>query len=197
MIAEVLDESRRTSSTSTDLAPDELRAGLELAERTDLRRRRSHGLGVALIFEKPSNRTRQSMEMAVAQLGGHPVYTRGDEVGFDVREPVEDVTEGDGRLPRRARCARLRPRGRRAHGRGQHGADRQHAQRPLTPAAGPRRRADDAAGPRTAGRQDRRVRRRLQQRRPLARPRLGVLRRRRRARVAQSATTRRTTSWSA
>ena len=50
------------------------------------------GLGVALIFEKPSNRTRQSMEMAVFQLGGHPVYTRGDEVGFDVRESVEDVT---------------------------------------------------------------------------------------------------------
>jgi len=26
------------------------------------------------------------------QLGGHPVYTRGEEIGFDVREPVEDVT---------------------------------------------------------------------------------------------------------
>ena len=47
---------------------------------------------VALIFEKPSNRTRQSMEMAVVQLGGHPVYTGGEEVGFDVRESVEDVT---------------------------------------------------------------------------------------------------------
>ena len=31
------------------------------------------------------------MEMAVVQLGGHPVYTRGEEVGFDVREPVEDI----------------------------------------------------------------------------------------------------------
>ena len=49
------------------------------------------GQGVALIFEKPSNRTRHSMEIAVVQLGGHPVYTRGEEVGFDVREPVEDV----------------------------------------------------------------------------------------------------------
>ncbi len=43
------------------------------------------------MFEKPSNRTRQSMEMAVVQLGGHPVYTRGEEVGFDTREPAEDV----------------------------------------------------------------------------------------------------------
>jgi ornithine carbamoyltransferase len=49
------------------------------------------GTGAALIFEKPSNRTRQSMEMAVVQLGGHPVYTRGEEVGFDTREPVEDI----------------------------------------------------------------------------------------------------------
>jgi ornithine carbamoyltransferase len=49
------------------------------------------GQGVALIFEKPSNRTRHSMEMAVVQLGGHPVYTRGEEIGFDTREPVEDI----------------------------------------------------------------------------------------------------------
>ena len=47
--------------------------------------------GAALIFEKPSNRTRHSMEIAVVQLGGHPVYTRGEEVGFDTREPVEDI----------------------------------------------------------------------------------------------------------
>jgi ornithine carbamoyltransferase len=51
------------------------------------------GKGVALIFEKPSNRTRHSMEMAVVALGGHPVYTRGEEVGFDTREPVEDVAK--------------------------------------------------------------------------------------------------------
>jgi ornithine carbamoyltransferase len=50
------------------------------------------GRGAALVFEKPSNRTRHSMEMAVVQLGGHPVYTRGEEIGFDVRESVEDVT---------------------------------------------------------------------------------------------------------
>lgn len=50
------------------------------------------GRGAALVFEKPSNRTRHSMEMAVVQLGGHPVYTRGEEVGFDVRETVEDIT---------------------------------------------------------------------------------------------------------
>ena len=75
----------------TDLTGEELVQVLHLAERTDVRPALS-GLGVALSFEKPSNRTRQSMEMAVVQLGGHPVYTRGEEVGFDVRESVEDVT---------------------------------------------------------------------------------------------------------
>ena len=74
----------------TDFTGDELRTILSLAEQPKLPTVLA-GLGVALIFEKPSNRTRQSMEMAVVQLGGHPVYTRGEEVGFDVREPVEDV----------------------------------------------------------------------------------------------------------
>ena len=75
----------------TDFSAEELVQVLHLAERTDLRPALA-GVGVALIFVKPSNRTRQSMEMAVVQLGGHPVYTRGEEVGFDTRESVEDVT---------------------------------------------------------------------------------------------------------
>ena len=50
------------------------------------------GQGMALLFEKPSARTRNSMEMAVVQLGGHPLTIRPDEVGLDVRETVEDVT---------------------------------------------------------------------------------------------------------
>jgi ornithine carbamoyltransferase len=48
--------------------------------------------GVALYFEKPSARTRNSMEMAVAQLGGHPVYLHPSELGIGTRESVEDVT---------------------------------------------------------------------------------------------------------
>jgi ornithine carbamoyltransferase len=48
--------------------------------------------GVALYFEKPSARTRNSMEMATAQLGGHPVYIQKDELGMGTRESVPDVT---------------------------------------------------------------------------------------------------------
>lgn len=77
----------------TDLSADELAGVLRLASAPiPSLGRPLDGLGVALIFEKPSNRTRQSTEMAVVQLGGHPIYTRGEEVGFDTRETVEDVT---------------------------------------------------------------------------------------------------------
>jgi len=47
--------------------------------------------GVALYFEKPSARTRNSMELATAQLGGHPVYIQKDELGIGTRESVADV----------------------------------------------------------------------------------------------------------
>ncbi len=77
----------------TDLDATDLAAILELAVRPIASLGRPlEGSGVALIFEKPSNRTRHSMEMAVVQLGGHPVYTRGEEVGLDVRESVEDIS---------------------------------------------------------------------------------------------------------
>ena len=42
--------------------------------------------GAALVFEKPSARTRSSTEMAVFTLGGHPIYIRGEEVGIGSRE---------------------------------------------------------------------------------------------------------------
>jgi ornithine carbamoyltransferase len=43
------------------------------------------------VFEFPSDRTRNASEMAVVQLGGHPVSITGGEVGLDVRETAEDV----------------------------------------------------------------------------------------------------------
>lgn len=49
------------------------------------------GKGAALLFEKPSNRTRNSTEMAVFRLGGHPVYLRPEEVDIGGRESAEDV----------------------------------------------------------------------------------------------------------
>jgi len=73
-----------------DLAPSELALVLDLAE-DEYPPRVLAGRGVALVFQKPSARTRSSSELAVFQLGGHPVTIRGDEVGIDVRESAEDV----------------------------------------------------------------------------------------------------------
>jgi len=74
----------------SDLSPGDLTAVLDLSERPDPPQVLA-GKGMALLFEKPSARTRNSVEMAVVQLGGHPVTMRGDEVGLDVRESCEDV----------------------------------------------------------------------------------------------------------
>ncbi|MCL4454289.1 MAG: ornithine carbamoyltransferase [Deinococcus sp.] len=54
--------------------------GLELA-----------GQSVALVFEKPSLRTRTTLELAVVQLGGHALYLDQRQTGIGVREPVRDI----------------------------------------------------------------------------------------------------------
>jgi ornithine carbamoyltransferase len=75
--------------TIADLGRTDLERILSDAER-DLGRPLS-GKGVALVFQKPSARTRNSMEIAVVQLGGHPVYIQKEEVGLGSRETAEDV----------------------------------------------------------------------------------------------------------
>jgi len=49
------------------------------------------GKTLAMIFEKPSLRTRVSFATAMAQLGGAALLLRQEEVGLDTREPVKDV----------------------------------------------------------------------------------------------------------
>jgi ornithine carbamoyltransferase len=49
------------------------------------------GRSVGLYFEKPSLRTRHSCEVAVAELGGHPLTFRADDVGTGSREPLTDI----------------------------------------------------------------------------------------------------------
>ena len=56
------------------------RRGVPLAGRT-----------MALIFEKPSLRTRVTFEVGIVQLGGRAVYLSGAEIGLGTRESVADV----------------------------------------------------------------------------------------------------------
>ncbi|MBB33029.1 MAG: ornithine carbamoyltransferase [Acidimicrobiaceae bacterium] len=72
-----------------DLTPAEISLVLDYAQNPASQQLR--GKGAALLFEKPSNRTRNSMEMAIMQLGGHPVTIRPDEVGLGKRESTGDI----------------------------------------------------------------------------------------------------------
>src|SRR5207247_2537073 len=56
------------------------------------------GRTVALIFEKPSLRTRLSFDVGIAQLGGHCVYLSPAEVGLGRRESVSDVARVASRM---------------------------------------------------------------------------------------------------
>ena len=49
------------------------------------------GRTLAMVFQKPSLRTRVSFEMGIQQLGGHAMYLSPQEVGMGARESVADV----------------------------------------------------------------------------------------------------------
>lgn len=49
------------------------------------------GKSIALLFEKPSLRTKASFQVGIQQLGGFSFYMGPEEVGLGVREPVSDV----------------------------------------------------------------------------------------------------------
>jgi ornithine carbamoyltransferase len=65
----------------------------ELKSRTKARDRSTPlaGRTMALIFEKPSLRTRVTFEVGMFQLGGASVYLAAHEIGFGKRESVPDI----------------------------------------------------------------------------------------------------------
>ena len=89
-----------------DLSPERLRPHPDPGRQPGTSGPVLAGQGVALLFEKPSARTRNSTEMAVVGLGGHPVYIQAAEVGLDTRESAEDVARTLG-CYHRILCARV------------------------------------------------------------------------------------------
>jgi ornithine carbamoyltransferase len=86
--------SKRDFLSVDDVSGDELTALLDGADRhkADRRPRTSlAGRSVAMIFEKPSTRTRVSFEVAIAELGGHPLVLSGGELQLGRGETLEDT----------------------------------------------------------------------------------------------------------
>ena len=80
--------------TGEELTRDELLALVERAlelKAEPLASRALAGRHVALIFEKPSTRTRLSFETGIIELGGHPVILRPDEMQLSRGEAVRDT----------------------------------------------------------------------------------------------------------
>jgi ornithine carbamoyltransferase len=79
------------------LGPDELSGLLALAARlkAELKSGIEHpylrGRTLAMIFQKPSLRTRITFETGMAQLGGHAIYLAPSDIGIGERETVKDV----------------------------------------------------------------------------------------------------------
>ncbi len=84
--------------TGAELSPDDLSALLKRAQEFKDRRevlaaRRGHlaAKTVALIFEHPSTRTRMSSEIAVYEMGGHPMVLAGDAMQLSRGESIKDT----------------------------------------------------------------------------------------------------------
>jgi ornithine carbamoyltransferase len=83
----------RDFTSILDLSPDELASVLDLAlgMKRDGASKLLSGQTLAMVFEKPSLRTRTSFEMAMHRLGGRALYYSAQEVQMGEREPVRDV----------------------------------------------------------------------------------------------------------
>ncbi|MGB9902422.1 ornithine carbamoyltransferase [Methanothrix sp.] len=94
--------SNRSLISIADLSPEEIAALLDRAE--DLKAERSGrggcafgdrlplaGKSIAMIFEKPSTRTRVSLEVAASELGGHPLYLSAGELQLGRGETIGDT----------------------------------------------------------------------------------------------------------
>jgi len=77
----------------TDLAPSEVREVIARgrAFKAGEPSQALAGKSIAILFEKPSLRTKLSFEVGIHRLGGHPIYFSPEEVGLGKREPVQDV----------------------------------------------------------------------------------------------------------
>ena len=86
--------AKRDLLSVTDFTAEEVHHLLSRA--TDLKNSNDKplsGRSIALMFEKPSLRTRSSFEVGIHQLGGHCVYLGPTEIAIGKREPVSHIAQ--------------------------------------------------------------------------------------------------------
>ena len=87
--------TKRDFLSVTDITPDETMALLKRARESKLLSKGENiplaGKSVAILFDKPSLRTRVSFQVGIQELGGYSVFLGEQEVGLGRREPVSDV----------------------------------------------------------------------------------------------------------
>lgn len=78
-----------------DITPNEVEELFVLTDslKKNPRHRPLEGKSVAMIFQKPSLRTRVSFEVGIVQLGGHPVFLSQEGIGIGVREKASDIAQ--------------------------------------------------------------------------------------------------------
>jgi len=79
----------------SDIAPEEIQPILDRAIelKSGAKSNALAGKSIAILFEKPSLRTKLSFWVGAEKLGGHPVHFSPEEVGLGKREPVADVAQ--------------------------------------------------------------------------------------------------------
>ena len=87
--------TKRDFLSVTDITPDETLALLKKARDSKLQPKSQKtplsGKSVAILFDKPSLRTRVSFQVGIQELGGYSVFLGEQEVGLGSREPVSDI----------------------------------------------------------------------------------------------------------
>ena len=94
----------RSFLTLKDFTPDEILYLIDLA--AELKEKKKQGItgnslkgkNIALIFEKPSTRTRCAFTVGAADEGGNPTYLAGNEIQLGHKESIEDTARVLGRM---------------------------------------------------------------------------------------------------